>query len=76
MSSVVLEHLGGPERQERAGQVGWGAPPHGVEASLWDDREGHLQTAWMVVQAVRAPPEPPPRLQAESCPTLAAWQCY
>lgn len=42
MSSVVLEHLGGPERQERAGQVGWGAHPHGVDASLWDDWEGDL----------------------------------
>ena len=42
MSSVVLEHLGGPERQERSGQVGWGAHPHGVDASLWDDWEGDL----------------------------------
>lgn len=42
MSSVVLEHLGSPERQERAGQVGWGACPHGVEGSLWVDWEGDL----------------------------------
>ena len=42
MLSVVLEHLGSPERQARAGQVGWGACPHAVEASLWDDWEGDL----------------------------------
>lgn len=42
MSSAVLEHLGGPERQERAGQVGWGACPHGVEGSMWVDWEGDL----------------------------------
>lgn len=70
MLSVVLEHLGSPERQARAGQVGWGARPHAVEASLWDDWEGDLPDS---LDGGTSPScSTKNLLRAESCPTLAA----